>query len=226
MDALIIGALVPIILALIAHWTKVVEFRAFGYAKKEQKRLAKLVHNELFNDIATYISHSKQSLQIKDKGKQTIAQYLFEHKCKTWARVLYEIASYIDHCDKNCSEAIETNHIYNMNIDALNKGVQLTNMVVSNPDLNADDKAALSVFLDKFNAKHEAKVQFMQNVIKDIAYSSFIQGCKAKQHMILLAYDLALGMTLSDLEKTLQDINGDLFGYSFKGNLFLEHEEA
>jgi hypothetical protein len=213
-------------LALIGHWTKVTEFRFLSKKTKEQQQpMTKLVHNEFFNDIATYIAHSKTSLCIKDKGKQALAQYLFEKKCKIWGRVLYEVAHYIDHCNKTCVNTIETNHIYNMNLDALNKGLELTNLIPMNPDLIDEDKASMRIFLDKFNGIHESKVEFMREVIKDVAYSSFIQGCRAKQHMILLAYDLALGMTLSDLEKTLSEINGDLNGFIFQGHVISGHEE-
>lgn len=210
-----ITVLGTILVALIAARIKLIEI---GIGKgRNKKKLPKLVYAEIFGNIDGHIHRSKSCFQGEDAGKVLLAKELFDFKCRAWKRVLFELAGKIDACENLFNNDTCPTHVYNMNIEYLNKGLSETDKVV---DIQIDaDKEAMLIFLNKFNSIHEQKVKFMQDVIKAMSYAQYLDGCVERQNVIFKAYDLALEMTLVDIEDTLAQINGDLNGLMFKGEL-------
>lgn len=81
----------------------------------------------------------------------------------------------------------------------------------------AKDTGIPQVIIKKFSKWHSRSVSFVMDGIEDICMSSFYDNNVARLNGLLSLLLAAFHATIIDAERTLDDLNGDLAGLTYKG---------
>jgi hypothetical protein len=153
---------------------------------------------------------------LDNKGKELVFKEVMLLKYKIFHDNLKELAKATDACIKNCPGQ-ECNAIYNRNIEVFERSIHEYNMHFQSNQYTQDERKCFEVVLEKFNKWHSQRVIDTKEAIEWICNNKFYTDCRTVQSIIFDWYIGAFVGTLTDADKTLNDINGDLKGLRFKG---------
>jgi hypothetical protein len=191
--------------------------------KKKEEALAtshvKLKHHPVFARLKAYQSYIKTGFFLENKGKQEVFRNLLLNEIQIRHDLLMELAEEIEQCMSHClvEGEDECNKLYNRNLECLRNGVEALNRYYKTSDYTADEQRVLDTVMAKFNKWYEPRIKRLEETIPLICGSRFYADCYTRQAVIFDMYLGTIADMISDAEKTISEINGDLRGMVFRG---------
>lgn len=182
------------------------------------ERHIKLKHHPIFSRLDALKTYINIGFEIENKGKQLVFKDLLVNKIEIWGDLFMEIADEIDNCVTRCETTpAQCNLLCNTNIIHFNKGLEKYTNYFMNANYTEDERKVLKIVMEKFNRWHRHRVEYIEKAITSVGNSKFYDGCRTKQAVIFDIYIGAFADMVNDAEKTLDEINGDLKGLTYKG---------
>lgn len=213
----LLGIILPIIVTYLLYHRK--KQKKKNIAEQLSANHIKLKHHPVFARLKAYQSYVKTGFYLENKGKQEVFRNLLLNEIQNRYNLLYELAEEIEQCMTECKldNIEECNKLYNKNLMALRKGVELLNCYYKTSDYTAEEQKVLETVLIKFNKWHEPRIKRMEETLPLICGSRFYSDCHTRQAVIFDMYLGTIADMLGDAEKTMNEINGDLKGMVFRG---------
>lgn len=172
-----------------------------------------LFSHPLFLRVRLNKTNIKSYFVLENKGKEIVFKdILCQHMdiYNKYAKIL---------CDKYISKEIDDEDtLYSESVSALD-GIltDLRTFYVSDERYSYQEKKALDIVMSKYNHWNQERQTDMTNRMLEICNSAFYPSLNNKMVAILDSLMFAMNDTVSDANKTLNNINGDLKGLVFKG---------
>lgn len=187
--------------------------------RNKMKEGSKLIYHPLFRRLDEYERDITVNLDKKftevNLGKRLIFTEILKMKLRIWKHHLYKLAEKLDTCMAECEDMCGMLEVYNF--DTFEDAMKAFDEFPMNPDYSHEDRVSLLKTIPLFNIWHESRVKFMQERIKDVCNQDLIYvDCRQKMVAIFDSYVHAFGITLSDYENSISQINGSLHGLVFK----------
>lgn len=181
----------------------------------------KLIYHPIFTRLRALKVFIKNGLTIKNEAKRLLFKDILSHKLNIWQEVLLELGDDMDKCRKSCDRRPDDcNLLYNANMIALNKAMDKFNTFYLREDYTEEEREVLRYVMDKFNNWNYHRIEYLTQAITLTCNSHFYEGCKTRQAVIFDIYIGSFADTVNDAEHTLQAINGELRGKTYKGRPF------
>lgn len=186
--------------------------------RKSSKKdtLPKLTSHYIFYRMDMLLNHVKTNFELENKAKQLAFTFLLEQIIKTYKNNLYKLAQTID---KN--EINSTDELLNLNIKVFNDTLDDYSTFYLNSYFSHEEQQVLYTVVTLFNRWHGNRINYIQESIEHVCTSKFYgTDVRIRQSVI---FDLYIGVfvdMISDAESALNDLNGNLKGYTFKGYTF------
>lgn len=208
----LLGVTVPIVITYLLNKKKKKENPVKG-------EHIKLKHHPVFVRLKAYESYVKTEFYLENRGKQEVFRDLLIHEIRNRYDLLMELAEKMENCINSCplNDKNNCNQLYNLNLEYLRKGVEMLANYYKNSDYTPEEQKVLDIVVSKFNRWHEHRVQHMEETLPIICNSRFYADCYTMQAVIFDMYLGAVADMVSDAERTMNEINGDLKGNVFKG---------
>lgn len=205
----VMGIVAPIIITYLLYDKK----------KRSNSQHIKLIYHPVLARLKAYKNYLNLDFTIKNKGKEVVFKDLLINNIDTWSKTLYELAEEVESCIEECpfDADQECNKLYNVNMEYLQLGIERFGAYYKNSNYTREEQDLLDIVMGKFNKWYSHRIQYVENSLLLVCNSKFYGNCYTKQAVI---FDMYLGMfadMLGDAEKTLNDINGDLTGRTFRG---------
>lgn len=217
------GEYVSIIVAVIAFLSSIITAfinNRYRKAKRKKKLSNKLINHPLHHRIKSYKRRFLIDFTLKNKVKEMIFRDLFIKKFELWADALYELAKETDNCIKNCPNADNCSMMEKRNLSYFNETIEKFNAYHYGPEYTTEEREVLEIIIQKFNIWQSERQRFLEEQIIDICNNSMMYPtCERKQIAIFDIYMAVFAMTLNDAMKTIESINGELDGKSFRGQI-------
>jgi hypothetical protein len=122
-------------------------------------------------------------------------------------------------CEKYLSKEIDDNDkLYEESVKALDGIlVDLTAFYIQDQRYTQQEKIALDIVMSKYNHWNHERQMDVANRMLEVCNSAFYPSLNNKVVAVLDSFMFAMNDTVSDANKTLNSINGDLKGLIFKG---------
>ncbi len=165
----------------------------------KNETLSPLNHN-----FFTHISYQKsqlRSLRMYHKGvyspnRTKLVKKILDIKFKIWRDIVKEALS------KNY-EKLEKDELFLF-------FTQINTDIVKKYEGKWKEDNVPAIFIDRFNEWHSPHIEMFTQVIQNICNGNVFATTKAQVNAVLELYSALLIMTLTDVERTLGDLNGDL----------------
>lgn len=150
---------------------------------------------------------------LENKGKEIV----FKHILCQHMDIFNKHAKAL--CDKFTTKKIDDNEtLYAESVKALD-GIlnDLRNFYVNDDRYYQQEKYVLDIVMGKYNQWNQDRQKEMETRMFEICNSAFYPNLSNKMVAILDSFMFAMNDAVSDANKTLNSINGDLKGLVFKG---------
>ena len=171
----------------------------------------RMIDHSFFTSSESLKSRVLYSFSIENKGKQAITQDVLVKEISIFQDNYYEL------CEKLDGDQI-LGDFNNEVINVFNKSIsEFSSYYIESDNYNPSEKQCLKIFLEKFNRWNSSRIDSCTDCMNLILSSKFYTTDKQRLAAVL---DMLLGQlfigTLNDSEKTLNQLNGDLKGLTFK----------
>lgn len=184
--------------------------------KKETDETAivmpKLKEHPFFERMKVLRSSVLFSFELKNKGKEAIFRDILVHKLDIFIEKMWQVCLKLDESDESMSDTA----FYNYVTDNFREALKEFSKYYEAEGYTEDEKVCIGIVLQKFNKWNNSRMQCIMNSIDLIASSQFFTTSTLKMASIL---DMMLGQfvdTINDAQLTLNELNGDLKGLTFK----------
>ena len=150
---------------------------------------------------------------IENKGKETVFKDILINELKIWKESLKAIAIEID----NRHERLSIKEIENLNKEMLIETSKKICEYYKNEKYTKSEQKVLDIVIPKYCKWNEERMQSMYNAIEHVEDLNVIHNLKIKQSLIFALYNYSIVSSLLSAQNTLNEINGDLKGLTFKG---------
>lgn len=201
----------------------------YTFILQMQKRKAlkavtpQLKHHPLKVRLTELVTYLNTSYRLANKGRTLLSRDHLVWKLLTGIDILVALEQEVDECFNSCDveDCNGCNKLCNMNLKALDDIVVAYNNFASSQAFNAEELRAIAVYLPKFNAWHNARVEKMKEVIRTVCSSEYFKGagCNVRQAIILDNYIAEYSGAVKDAEDVMNKINGELTGVVYKGEV-------
>lgn len=193
-----------------------------GKSKKEKELLEiqssekdLLVNHYLFNRIQELITHIDLKFALPNKAKELVIKDILKNIMLVYQKALYNLA---DEIDKN--PEITDEELSKLHLKVFTESIYDYTNFYFNGYYTNEEKQVFSIIMPKFNKWHYPRIQFMQESIDRISKCIFYKDAKTKSSVIFDVYTGTFSDTILDAELTLNELNGELKGLSYKGYKF------
>lgn len=173
----------------------------------------KLVEHPFFERMKVLRNSVLYSFEIKNKGKEAIFRDILVHKLDTFIEKMWQVCVKLD----STEEELDDTPLYNLVIDNFREAIKEYSVYYKHGDYTHDEVQCIDIVMEKFNKWNCSRMENCMNSIDLIASSEFFDTNSMKMASIL---DMLLGQfidTINDAQLTLNELNGDLKGLTFKG---------
>lgn len=184
-------------------------------SKKEdnEHEKLKLIFHPVFTRIDFYKNIVLNTFEFKNKGKEIVFKEILVQHLGIYKEILMDLCEAIDN-----KEEMDTNELRNRSINCISEiNVKLNTFYVDNCKFTDDEKKVLDIVIGKYHNWDYGRESRMVDSVETICSSSFYPNTYAKAVTILDIFLFAIGDTIEDANKTLNNLNGDLKGLEFKG---------
>lgn len=184
------------------------------YKKQKAEDNTHLMEHPFFVRVDMLKNHIQLYFTLENKGKEAIFKDILSNMLDITKNHLHDLTKKID----DSGEDYDHQALYNLYIENFRELLlMLHTYYVHNPMYSNVEVKALDIVFDKFEVLPSARVDFIQDSILSISNSPFYNSNKVKAAAILDLYLSVCIETINSAGKTLNNINGDLKGLSFKG---------
>lgn len=176
-------------------------------------RKINLNNHPIFVRASLHKTNVKVYFTLPNKGKEVVFKdILCQH-----LDIYYRYAKSI--CERYLSNEIDSSEtLYNESVKALDSILSdLRTFYIADERYTQGEKIVLDIVMSKYNHWNQDRQGDMVNRMYEICNSAFYPTLNNKIVAILDAFMFAMSDTVSDANKTLNNINGDLKGLIFKG---------
>jgi hypothetical protein len=173
-----------------------------------------LTDHPLFSRIQALKQHLNYSFTLANKGKEEVFRDILNAKMDIWYDLLKEICENID--DGKISDSTD---LYNEHMKLFHNAIELHSVYYVNHRYTPDEQKALGIVMEKFNKWHYKRIENTPDMLANICNSVFYTDVRTKAAVILDTYLSEFISTIQDAQMTLNELNGDLKGLVFKGNV-------
>lgn len=172
-----------------------------------------LYSHPLFLRVRLNKTNIKSYFVLENKGKEAVFKDILCQHMDIYdkhAKIL---------CDKYISKEInDKDALYTESVKALD-GIltDLRAFYLYDERYSHQERMALDIVMSKYNHWNQERQNDMANRMLEICNSAFYPSLNNKTVAILDSFMFAMNDTVSDANKTLNSINGDLKGLIFKG---------
>lgn len=214
MDTQTVQIVITAIVAPIVTYgaTKLID-KHYGTKDGEDGKVPKLVEHPFFERMKVLRNSVLYSFEIRNKGKEAIFRDILVHKLDTFIEKMWQVCTQLD----NTEEEMDDTSLYNLVIDNFREAIKEYSIYYKHGDYTADEVKCIDIVMQKFNKWNCSRMENCMNSIDLIASSEFFVTNTTKMASIL---DMLLGQfidTINDAQLTLNELNGDLKGLTFKG---------
>lgn len=171
-----------------------------------------ILDHPFFERMKCLRSHIQYTFELTNKGKQEVFKDILLHKI-SYSLEQYNI--FVQEVDRRKNE-LSNEELYNIILDALRRETELHSKYYLSENYSDSEKQCLSIVMTKFNKWHSPKLENIFQSVQIICFSKFYKDIITKTSVVL---DVLLNNfidTLNDAELTLNELNGDLKGLTFK----------
>lgn len=184
----------------------------------DRKELPKMKFHNVFKILDGLILRS-DTFKVKDYGKQMALRYVLRRALQIFDEEMKALADQIDDCKSNdCTTDNRMRHIVNLNNDCINNALEKIG-ALAEQEKDEADRVVLRIIVEKLHDHIAQKIDTLLNSITDVASIEAIGDCRVKQYLIFTIYGAIIATMYIDLQAVSDDINGDLDGMLFKGEL-------
>lgn len=214
MDTQTVQIVITAIVAPIVTYgaTKLID-KHYGTKDGEDEKVPKLIEHPFFERMKVLRNSVLYSFEIRNKGKEAIFRDILVHKLDTFIEKMWQVCTQLD----NTEEEMDDTSLYNLVIDNFREAIKEYSIYYKHGDYTNDEVRCIEIVMQKFNKWNYNRMENCMNSIDLISSSEFFVTNTAKMASIL---DMLLGQfidTLNDAQLTLNELNGDLKGLTFKG---------
>jgi hypothetical protein len=180
--------------------------------RKGFSRAVKLGEHPFFARMQLLRRHITTTFCLPNRGKQEVFKEILTNKIDATTAALKAAIPDIEKCASD-----DGTRLYNIHMEALQQSIRDFQQFYKNDRYTEDEQRALETVLQKFNKWNAERVDYMTETIQMVCSSPFYADCRTKASVL---FDLYIGLfidTLNDAERTLNELNGDLTGLTFKG---------
>ena len=178
------------------------------YFKRRVDKVYHLAQHSFFSQIGYWRNIGIDAIQINDKGRSLISKDLLHIQFRVFETAMRNIIHYKQ--VGTLSQLALKQHITAEITQAL-KTCEMESRQIGIPD----------VVRIKFIQWHQRSISFLMNGIDDICSSSFYKNNPQRLNALLTIMLAAFHATLLDAERTLDELNGELTGITYK-NITIE----
>lgn len=184
--------------------------------KKNRSLLAQpsLSDHHIFSRIDSLRNHVLYSFTLLNKGKEEVFKDILINNLEIWSTALAEVCEQVDN---NLID--DSNELYNIHTDLLNSCVNKLSSYYMTNKYNHEEQRVLSIVMTKFSKWHYKRIERMTGSMDTICNSIFYSDVRTKAAVILDTYTAEFNNIIQDAQMTLNEINGDLSGLTFKGQI-------
>lgn len=158
------------------------------------------------NVILTYFT-------LENKGKEAVFKEILINHMDIYKKHMTILCNNI-----SANKSIDPNTLRCESVDTVNNIIyDLRTFYKNNPLYNSDENKILDIVMGKYNRWDCDREFEIITRIQEICGSPFYPDIYTKTVTILDSFLFAMNNTISDANKTLNDINGDLRGLVFRG---------
>lgn len=157
------------------------------------------------NIILTYFN-------LSNKGKELIFKEILSNHMDIYKKYISILCENIENKD------IDSNELYTLSVNTINNIINdLRTFYKKDNRYNEEEEAVLNIVIGKYNNWDSERELEIIDRLQEICGSAFYPDNYTKAVTILDTFLFAINSTISDANKTLNSINGDLKGLVFKG---------
>jgi hypothetical protein len=179
--------------------------------RKSEPDVVPPLHEHPFFERMNYLkSNIQMCFCIPNKGKEAVFRDLLTNKMDTFSSVMGELVQEI-------APDMDDITVYNLIMRYFDKALISYSCYYKNSNYTVDEKKVLDIVMGKFNRWHQSRIDNTQKSIDMICNSQFYTTPTVRVSVVL---DLLLGAfieTVNDAQITLNELNGDLKGLTYKG---------
>ncbi len=186
--------------------------------RENKTELPKMKFHNVFKILDGLIIRA-DTFKVKDYGKQLALRYVLRRALQIFEEEMKTLADHIDDCKStDCTADNRMRHIVNLNNDCINSALAKIG-ALAEVEREETDRIVLRVIVEKLHDHIAQKIETLLNSITDVASIEAIGDCRVKQYLIFTIYGAIIATMYIDLQVVSDDINGDLDGMIFKGEL-------
>lgn len=181
--------------------------------KLEQEKIPEVsLKNHPFFERMKVLRAQISTLSIQNKGKQAVIRDILANK---FTIVIEEYWNMIVEIDEK-HEDLTDEELFNIINNSVREGLKKHLVYYVDGDYTIQEKQCLEIVMQKFNVWHSHRVNNLFQSIQNVCFSKFYPDIVSKTSVCLDVLLAAFIDVISDAELTLNQLNGDLKGLTFK----------
>lgn len=181
--------------------------------KKSTNENLSLTTHPFFERIKLLRTHIQYSFEIPNKGKQEVFKDILVNKFTIVTEEYWNMVKEVESKKKTLSDI----ELYNLVSDHIREGLKKHEVYYRSSKYTADEQRCLDIVMQKFNKWHSPRIENTFDTIQNVCNSKFYSGTTAKASVCLDVLLATFVDIINDAELTLNELNGDLKGLTFKG---------
>jgi hypothetical protein len=211
---LIITGIISPTIALYAKYIYDKKIKEFGVKSVPISELQiSLTSHPFFERMKILKTHIQYSFELTNPGKQEVFKDILINKFAIVIEEYWQMIKEIESKKDTLSEL----ELYNLLIDHIRNGLKLHEVYFRTSSYTIEEQKCLEIVMRKFNKWHSPRIESIFNSIQSVCTSKFYSGVVTKSSVALDVLQGAFVDIINDAELTLNEINGDLKGLTFKG---------
>jgi len=187
--------------------------------KTHKSAIPRLEYHTVFSCIDSLILKT-DTFTVSDPGKQLAIRHVLKNILRIFQEEMKKAAIEIGECTrKNCTQDQKTAHIININTDTINNAIERAGHIKAEAGLTAEESEILRIICEKLHAITTPRIDMLKDTISEYAILDAITDCRVKQYLIFTIYNAVMSSLYIDLQRVSDDINGDLNGMTYKGEI-------
>lgn len=183
------------------------------HMKNKSEGRTKLSSHPLFARVEFSKNVILTHFHLENKGKEVVFREILIQHMDIYKKHALALCSKVDN-----EEIKDTQELYNSSVEALGNIINdLRHFYKSDDRFTLEERQVLDIVMSKYNHWNYDRENEIMTRINEVCGSAFYPDVYTKTVTVLDSFLFAMNDTVSDANKTLNSINGDLKGLKFKG---------
>jgi hypothetical protein len=178
-------------------------------------RIPRLAEHSFFNNMVGLRDTLMISFELPNRGKEAVFKELLSTILDIYRKHLYNMVCVLD--NTNTEGTLTDIVVRDEFLRALRMGVGEYSSFYTTGNYTDDEKKVFAIVIPRFNKWNAHRIRLMEDSVNSTCSSIFFPQPDMKAAIILEKLYATFLDTVQDAEDTLNEINGDLKGLTFKG---------